>query len=54
MERYPPIPPASLTEEQRPIHDHIDSMCKKFFGEEPPFALKNDSGALLGPFPMIV
>ncbi|RDL35198.1 uncharacterized protein BP5553_07129 [Venustampulla echinocandica] len=54
MPRFAPIPPESLTPDQRAIHDHIDSVYNTASGSSPPFTMKDHTGALLGPFPMMI
>ncbi|KAJ4345480.1 uncharacterized protein N0V89_011612 [Didymosphaeria variabile] len=48
--RFPLVPPSSLSAAQKPVHDHVTSVSKFVFGENPPFAWADDEGALIGPF----
>ncbi|PGH16656.1 hypothetical protein AJ80_05158 [Polytolypa hystricis UAMH7299] len=48
MSRFPPIPPNELTPEQKEGHDEMDALAQQTFGST--FTLKNEEGALLGPF----
>ncbi|GAA5063736.1 carboxymuconolactone decarboxylase family protein [Thermocatellispora tengchongensis] len=47
----PPIPPAELSEEQRPLDDHVRKIMS---GLRTPFTSMDDSGALIGPFPVML
>ena len=48
--RFPLVAPSSLSAAQKPIHDHITSVSKYVFGENPPFAWTDGEGALIGPY----
>ncbi|KAL1957331.1 hypothetical protein VTO42DRAFT_6120 [Malbranchea cinnamomea] len=48
MPRFSPIPPAQQTPEQRAAHEAIDHRTRQRFGST--FTLKNEEGALIGPF----
>ncbi|KAL8949406.1 MAG: hypothetical protein Q9222_004475 [Ikaeria aurantiellina] len=48
--RFPPIPPSSLTPLQRTAEDE----CAKMFGADVPFRYKNEEGALIGPYGVLL
>lgn len=48
MSRYPPVPPSSLTTEQRKAYDEASEICSNVFGDK--FLYKTKDGAFIGPF----
>ncbi|KAF2442431.1 hypothetical protein P171DRAFT_67181 [Karstenula rhodostoma CBS 690.94] len=52
--RFPLVNPSALTAAQQPVHDHVTSVSKDAFGENPPFAWADDEGALIGPFTIML
>ena len=50
MSPFPPISPNSLNPVQKAAYDEISALHNKIFGPHPPYAIKDDTGALIGPF----
>lgn len=48
--RFPVVAPSSLSEEQKPVHDHVTAVSKTIFGNNPPFLWADAEGGLIGPF----
>jgi alkylhydroperoxidase family enzyme len=49
--RLPAIKPSELTDEQRPLDDHVRRLMD---GRPTPFTSTDESGALIGPFPVML
>lgn len=52
--RFPPIPPSSLSEAQKPVHDHVTAVSRAAFGSAPPFAWADGEGSLIGPYSLML
>jgi 4-carboxymuconolactone decarboxylase len=55
MSRLPPIPPSSMSPEQREAHEECSVFCSKGLGESgDQLVWKDENGALVGPFAPIL
>ncbi|MEV4083519.1 hypothetical protein AB0J43_24955 [Nonomuraea fuscirosea] len=49
--RVPPITPSELSDEQRPLDEHVRRMLREL---RAPFTSTDENGALIGPFPVML